>query len=630
VTSGTAYAVTVTSQPAGQNCTVTNGTGTVGQANVTNVNVSCSTINADNLTIGGAVTGLAGTLVLGLGTEQLSISANGPFTFATRLTNGATYAVAVVSQPSGQTCAVTNGTGRITGNQSVTNVGVTCTDLPPPPLYSVGGTVSGLVGQLVLQNGGESLTVATSGPFAFSTTLLSGTAYAVTIATQPDGQTCTVANGSGVVGTANVTTVSVTCTAVEPSTFSIGGTLTGLTSGTLRLGLQHSGGAGTTIDLALDGPFSFDPERVAEGATYAVSVVTQPEGHECTVTNGSGTATANVTNVLVACESAGQFSIGGSIAGLVGAGLRIESGSSNGVTAEPGATTFTLPTKFDDQAAFDVGIAAQPQGQTCVITRSQGVVDAADVTDIAVTCIDNVTDSLRGTFAVESVLGDTLGYLTLFPDGVYVYGGVENDPSCGTQNGNGAEYGVYNFQASSGAFTIRTAVIDTNGACGVWNGGPRFAGVLTSSGGGSDRLYLLSLSAGGLVELAPVDSRRDEIWGSFADAYQRNVWVFTRGGDGDDDDDSLLYFDTQTQASASVGYAEGVEYGCATVLGSEEQGALAPDLAASCLAPAPVTSGPVDTNGAAGLSGFTGIWSFQVDRDELTTPTFHGFRVERD
>lgn len=625
VTSGTSYGVTVATQPAGQTCTVRNGSGTVREANVTNVDVSCSTTSAGSFTVGGTVTGLNGTVVLGFGTERLSLTANGPFTFATRIDNGTEYAVTVVTQPSGQTCTVTNGTGRMTGNTNVTNVGVNCADLPPPPLFSIGGTVTGLVGQLVLSNGGENLTVTASGPFVFASQLLSGAAYAVAVATQPTGQTCTVSNGAGVVGLANVTNVAVSCTTPEPTTHSIGGTLTGLQSGTLRLGLQHPGSGGATIDLVADGAFSFDPEQVRDGDSYAVSIVTQPEAHECTVTNGSGTATADVSNILVGCEFQGdQFSVGGTISGLVGSGLRIENGSANAATAEPGAVSFTLPTKFDDQAAFDVGIAAQPQGQTCVITRSQGVVAAADVTDLAVSCVDNVTDSLRGTYAVSSILGGTVGYLTLFPDGVYVYGSVENDPACGSQDGNGAEYGAYNFQNSTGAFTIRNAVVDTNGTCGVWNGGARFAGVLTSSGGGNDRMYLLSLSAGGIVELAQVESRGGEIWGSFADAYQRNVWVFT-GRDDDDDDDALWYFHTQTQVGA--GRSAGVEYACATIT-DDKEGAIFPDLTADCFAPAPRSSGPIDTNGTAGLSHVAGAWTFRVDGDQLLTPTFRGFRIK--
>src|SRR5512141_1376239 len=47
-------------------------------------------------TLGGTVTGLVGTVVLqNNGTSDLSISANGPFTFAGRLTGGSTYNVTV-------------------------------------------------------------------------------------------------------------------------------------------------------------------------------------------------------------------------------------------------------------------------------------------------------------------------------------------------------------------------------------------------------------------------------------------------------------------------------------------------------------------------------------------------------
>ena len=78
--------------------------------------------------------------------------------------------------------------------------------------YSVGGTVSGLSGTVVLQdNGGDTLNVAANGGFTFATPLASGAAYNVTVATNPTGQTCTVANGSGTVGSANVTNVAVTC-----------------------------------------------------------------------------------------------------------------------------------------------------------------------------------------------------------------------------------------------------------------------------------------------------------------------------------------------------------------------------------------------------------------------------------
>ena len=79
--------------------------------------------------------------------------------------------------------------------------------------YSVGGTVSGLSGTVVLQdNGGDTLSVSANGSFTFATQLAGGAAYAVTVQSNPSGQTCAVSNGSGTVGSANVTNVAVSCT----------------------------------------------------------------------------------------------------------------------------------------------------------------------------------------------------------------------------------------------------------------------------------------------------------------------------------------------------------------------------------------------------------------------------------
>src|SRR6201999_432321 len=111
--------------------------------------------------------------------------------------------VTVRTQPSGQTCAVSGGTGTVAA-ADVTSVVVTCTTTPPVT-FSVGGTTSGLSGAVVLQNnGGDNLSVTTNGAFAFATKLASGSAYSVTVLTQPSGQTCTVSGGTGTVASAHV------------------------------------------------------------------------------------------------------------------------------------------------------------------------------------------------------------------------------------------------------------------------------------------------------------------------------------------------------------------------------------------------------------------------------------------
>ncbi len=87
---------------------------------------------------------------------------------------------------------------------------------PPAPTYSVGGTLSGLASgeQLVLQNNQtDDLTLSADGPFTFAAKLADGAAYSVTVKTPPQGQTCTVTNGSGTLSGADVSNVQVSCSA---------------------------------------------------------------------------------------------------------------------------------------------------------------------------------------------------------------------------------------------------------------------------------------------------------------------------------------------------------------------------------------------------------------------------------
>jgi hypothetical protein len=160
------------------------------------------------------------------GGDNLTVTADGSFTFATALVSGTAYSVAVATQPSDQTCAVTNGSGSV-GSAAVTTVTVSCTT-NAPNTYTVSGTVSGLAGTVVLTNsGGDNLSVVTDGSFTFATALTGGATYKVAVVTQPSGQSCAVNNGSGTVGSANVTDVTVNCatTSVAPlsTTSSSGG-----------------------------------------------------------------------------------------------------------------------------------------------------------------------------------------------------------------------------------------------------------------------------------------------------------------------------------------------------------------------------------------------------------------------
>src|SRR3989339_1333962 len=59
-----------------------------------------------------------------------------------------------------------------------------------PANYTVGGTVSGLSGTVVLtNNGGDDLTLTANGAFTFATAVADGGSYNVQVKTQPSGQT---------------------------------------------------------------------------------------------------------------------------------------------------------------------------------------------------------------------------------------------------------------------------------------------------------------------------------------------------------------------------------------------------------------------------------------------------------
>ena len=89
---------------------------------------------------------------------------------------------------------------------------------PPMTSFTVGGVVAGLSGSgLILRNnGGDDAAISAPGSFTFATVLQNGTAYSVTVASQPSApaQDCVVTNGSGTVRGANVTNVSVACSVV--------------------------------------------------------------------------------------------------------------------------------------------------------------------------------------------------------------------------------------------------------------------------------------------------------------------------------------------------------------------------------------------------------------------------------
>jgi cysteine-rich repeat protein len=208
---GDAYSLGVLTQPTGQICSVSGGSGTIGSASVTSVSVQC--VDRARYGVSVSVSGLSGSLQLALnGNAQPAITANGSSVLPERVIEGISYQVTVATQPANQTCLIDNGGGVASASMPV--VSVNCYAGGP---FTVGGTVSGLNGALWLKlNASERLQINGSGasvPFTFATQLLTGASYSVLVDTAPAGADCSVANHSGVVRGASVTSIAVSCSA---------------------------------------------------------------------------------------------------------------------------------------------------------------------------------------------------------------------------------------------------------------------------------------------------------------------------------------------------------------------------------------------------------------------------------
>ncbi len=126
--------------------------------------------------------------------------------------------------------------------------------------YSITASVTGLgAGKtLVLQNGADSLSFTSNTSSSFATKLATGAGYAITVNTNPVGQSCGVTNGSATVAGANVTNVMVSCSTPKaaPALFSDGFESQGL--GTVSNNVQWSSSVAVQVsnEYAKDGAYS--------------------------------------------------------------------------------------------------------------------------------------------------------------------------------------------------------------------------------------------------------------------------------------------------------------------------------------------------------------------------------------
>jgi 6-phosphogluconolactonase (cycloisomerase 2 family) len=208
-----------------------------------------------------------------------------------------------------------------------------------------------------------------------------------------------------------------------PATYTVGGTVTGLSGS----GLLLSSDFGGDLAVSASGAFMFST-RLPAGGTYKVVVKNQPTSpaQTCQVTHGAGTIVADVTNVAVSCQSGSSSTIGGgTVSGLVGSGLVLQLVApieDSKYSLEPiskplqinsnGPFAFTIADIIDLQnyqfaAHVFIKIVNQPSSptQSCVLQHAANGATFADVGCSQFAYVANTGDNTVSAYTVDASTG---------------------------------------------------------------------------------------------------------------------------------------------------------------------------------------------------------------------------------
>lgn len=366
VGAGAPYDVSVLTQPAGQTCTVNNGSGTA-NADISNVSVTCIT----TYSIGGAVSGLVGSgLVLqNNGADDLTFTNSGAFSFATRLAAGAAYAVTVKTQPSGSNCIVQSG-GTGTANADVTDVAVVCTSTGALALVANSGVTNGTNGLSVYRVN------PSTGVLSFLSNVTAGN-YPYAVAVTPNGLYAYVTNLVG--GTV--------------SSYSIDSA-----TGVLSLIPLSSPGTNNPYGIAMDrlGRFIW----VANYGYHTVSAFSiGPNG--VLAASGSPLSTASPLPIVITAHPAADFVY-----------VAHDSGNSIAVySVNPASGALTLQQTLSNAISSPRGFTIDPSGRFLYATSANGGISAFG--------INSGTGQLTPIGSVSS--GSATNSVVVNPNGLYLY-----------------------------------------------------------------------------------------------------------------------------------------------------------------------------------------------------------------
>jgi sugar lactone lactonase YvrE len=216
---------------------------------------------------------------------------------------------------------------------------------PLAPTYSVGGIVSGLrtgLSVVVQDSSGASASLSANGSYTLLTSATGGTAYSLSVKTQPSGQVCSLSNASGSVASASIGNVALSCA-----------------------------NALSLLAGSISGPGHVDGTGGAAGFNFPSDVATDSEGNVFVVDTANHTirkiSTAGVVSTL-----AGKAGVAGSTNGAGSAAL---------FNTPAGIATDSAGNVFVADAGNHIIRKITPEGLVSTLAGTAGVADSYDDTD---------------------------------------------------------------------------------------------------------------------------------------------------------------------------------------------------------------------------------------------------------
>lgn len=275
-------------------------------------------------------------------------------------------------------------------------------------------------------------TVVSASDKAPSASVIAPVGIYATIRTLAAGQaditaTATLADGSRMT---SITHLVVQAAPAKTYTLTLSPALLNVTAGaaaqTVAIAVRRSDGVDGAADLS-------NWSWTSDDASFVVTP--DADGDSAQVVSPSS-ATAAATGTLTACADAPAgrlcanaalvraftppptYTVGGTVTGLR-AYKSLELFDSYGDTRVINTDgTFSMPTPRLASTAYDVTVSGQPAGQTCMVSNGSGTLAAANVTNVAITCVQAqfvvVNSSASATLSIFRVNPDT-GALSAVP-----------------------------------------------------------------------------------------------------------------------------------------------------------------------------------------------------------------------